>query len=482
MPIITTNFTARDYTAIFEWLLTILREEVPELTDFNYSDPGQALIRLFSRVTDSLSLYIDEAFAESFINSAKFKQSLIDIARSLDLMPKLPNSAVTTMGFTRKSKYIGNVGDTGVIYLPKYTTVSKANGISYLFNEDVTMQALDNYAEVMVSQGVRVVETLTRNDFTQDLNTGRWFYNMGPGVAATSVSFVENSVIPWAEQESFWRSFPTDDHFVLEVYADLYNGIADTVFLSIGNGVQGKALASGSSYVLSYIKCDGAAGNTGAGTINTLDVDNNNVMLTTTNIISATGGAGVESIEDYRLRIPKVVRTQRRAVTKEDYEALSLSIPGVKRAQGIDRNDEAYEFPWEYAVIYLVPEGGGEMSSTLYDSVMSMCRERGALGGWYRRYLLYNATEYPLDITVTLGVTYGYNPQSVISSVTTAINSFFHVDNRDIAEVFYIGDLHTVLMAVPGVSWIEFTDDVVNTDPGNGKIITIGSISIIISE
>jgi hypothetical protein len=397
-------------------------------------------------------------------------------------MPKLPNSAVTTMGLTRVSEFIGNVGDTGVIYLPQYTTVSKDNGISYLLNEAVTMQVADTYEEVMVSQGVRVSETLTSANFTQDRNTGRWFYNMGVGVAAGSVSFVENSVIIWEEQESFWRSFPTDDHFVLEVYADLYNGIADTIFFSVGNGVQGKALSSGSTYTLSYIKCDGAAGNTGAGTINTIDIDNNNVMLTVTNVASATGGAGVELLEDYRIRIPKVVRTQRRAVTKEDYEALILSVPGVKRAQGIDRNDVDYEFPWEYVVVYISAEGGGDMSSTLYNSVMDVCRERGALGGWYKRYLLYNAIEYPIDVTATIGVQYGYNPSSVISSVTTATNLFFHVDNRDIAEVFYIGDLHTVLMAVPGVSWVEFTDDVINTDPGNGNIITLGSLTIIVSE
>ena len=479
MPL-TTNFTSRDFASIYEWLISILREECSEYTDLNASDAGISLIRLFARVSDSLSLYIDEAFAESFINSAKFKQSLIDIARSLDLMPKLPNAAVTTMGLTRKSALIGNVGDTGVILLPQYTVVSKADGISYLLNEAVTMQTTDTYKEVMVTQGERISVTLTSADFTQDLNTGRWFYNMGVGVAADSVSFVENSVITWEEQESFWRSFSTDDHFALEVYADLYNGIADTVFFTVGNGTQGKAISSGSTYVLSYIKCDGASGNTGSGTITTIDIDSSSVMLTVTNTTAATGGAGVESIEDFRLRIPKVVRTQRRAVTKEDYEALVLSVPGVKRVQSIDRNDDGY-YPWEHVILYVVPEGGGEMSETLYNSAMSVCRTKGAFGGWYKRYILNNATEYPIDVTCTLGVAYGYNAQSVTSSVTAAINSFFHVDNFDVSDVFLIGELHTALMAVTGVSWIELPD-MVSVNPGNGYIITVGTITITVSS
>jgi hypothetical protein len=480
MPTITTNFSARDYTAIFEWLLSILEQEVPELTDKNFSDPGQALIRLFARVADSMSLYIDEAFSESFIHSAKFKQSLIDIARSLDLLPKLPNAAVATMGLTRKSQYIGNVGDTGIISLPQYTQVFKVNGIGYSLVEALTMQRTDTYKEVSVIQGERVSLTLTSANFTQDQNTGRWYYNLGTNVAADTVSFVENSVITWSEQESFWRSFSTDDHFALEVYADLYNGIADTIFFTVGNGIQGKALTQGSTYTLSYIRCDGASGNTGSGTITLMD-SGYDTMLTVTNTTSATGGAGVESIEDFRLRIPLVVRTQRRAVTKEDYEALVVSIPGVKRVQGVDRNDDDYEFPWEYVILYVVPEGGGEMSTSLYNSVMSVCREKGALGSWYKRYILYNATEYPIDVTCTIGVSYGYEASAVISSVSTAINSFFSVDNFDISDVFLIGDLHTVLMAVTGVSWVELPG-MVNVQPGYGNLITVGSISVTASS
>lgn len=479
MPL-TTNFSSRDFAAIYEWLISILREECPEYTDLNASDAGISLIRLFARVSDSLSLYIDEAFAESFINSAKFKQSLIDIARSLDLMPKLSNAAVATMGLTRKSASIGNVGDTGVISIPQYTVVSKADGISYLLNEAVTMQTTDTYKEVLATQGERVSVSLTSADFTQDVNTGRWLYNMGAGVAADSVSFVENSIITWEEQESFWRSFSTDNHFALEVYADLYNGISDTVFFTVGNGTQGKALTSGSTYALTYIRCDGASGNTGIGTITNIDLDSSSVMLTVTNTTAATGGAGVESIEDYRLRIPKVVRTQRRAVTTEDYEALTLSVPGVKRVQSIDRNDDGY-YPWEHVILYVVPAGGGSMSETLYNSVMSVCRTKGAFGGWYKRYIINNATEYPINVTCTLGVAYGYNPVTVTSSVTAAINSFFSVDNFDVSDVFLMGDLHTALMAVTGVSWVELPG-VENVNPGNGYIITVGTIAITVSS
>jgi hypothetical protein len=337
----------------------------------------------------------------------------------------------------------------------------------------------DSYKDITVTQGERITRTLTISDFTLDQKTGRYYYNMGTGVAADSVTFVENSLITWEEVESFYRSFSDDEHFALEVYADLYNGISDTVFFTIGNGTVGKSLVSGTSYVLSYIKCDGASGNTGSGTITSIDGEYD-VLVTVTNTTSATGGAGVESIEDFRTRIPKVVRTQRRAVTKEDYEALVLSIPGVKRCECIDRND-VDRWPHLYVVIYVVPEGGGEMSSTLYDTIMAQLTSIACLGGWSGRYILLDAEEVPVDITCSIGVNYGYSSESVISSVTTAINSYFHVDNNDVNMVFSLGSLHTTIMAVTGVSWVEFDDAVVNVYPDHGQITTIGTITITVA-
>jgi len=479
MPSLVTNFTSRDFSSIYEWLISILRTECPEYTDLNASDSGISIIRLISRATDSMSLYVDEAFAESFIHSAKFKQSLIDIARSVDLLPKLPNAAVATVRLTRKGALIGNVGNTGVISIPADARFYKVDGTGYLLNTATTMQVSDAYKDVIVTQGERITRTLTISDFTLDQKTGRYYYNMGSGVAADSVTFVENSLITWEEVESFYRSFSDDEHFALEVYADLYNGIADTVFFTIGNGTVGKSLVSGTSYVLSYIKCDGASGNTGSGTITSIEGEYD-VLVTVTNTTSATGGAGVESIEDFRLRIPKVVRTQRRAVTKEDYEALVLSISGVKRCECIDRND-VDRWPHLYVVIYVVPEGGGEMSSTLYDTIMAQLTSIACLGGWSGRYILLDAEEVPVDITCSIGVNYGYSSEAVISSVTTAINSYFHVDNNDVHMVFSLGSLHTTIMAVTGVSWVEFDDSVVNVYPDHGQITTVGTITITVA-
>jgi hypothetical protein len=480
MPTITTNFTARDYTAIYEWLLNILREECPEYTDLNHSDAGIALIRLIARISDSLSLYLDMAFAESFIASAKFKQSLIDIARTVDLLPKLPNAATSVLRITRTNPLLGNVSIDGVmtrrIFIPKYTQVTSYDGIIYLIMSDVTILENETYKDVAIVQGTHEVLTLSRSDFFYDSKTGRYLYNLGINIADGYFSMTENDVVTWEEVDSLWRSFSTDPHYFLEVYADKYNGVADTIFLTIGNGTQGQALSQGSSYELDYIKCDAAAGNVAVNLITNISSDFT-PFVTISNIVGASGGAGVEPIEDFRLRVPKMVRTQRRAVTKEDYEALILSVPGIKRVQAIDRNDEGI-YPWEYVAIFVSPEGGGNLTSELYAKVMDTCTINGALGGWYRRYIISAAVLDPIDISCSVGVSYGFDPTSVISSVTATITSFFHVDNNDIHKLFVIGDLHSAVMAVSGVSWVEFPGLAYEYQPDNGHITSLGILSV----
>lgn len=480
MPQITTNFTARNYTAIYEWLLTILREECPEYTDLNHSDAGIALIRLIARVSDSLSLYLDMAFAESFVASAKFKQSLIEIARTVDLLPKLPNAATATVRVTRKSLMLGNVKVNGEstrrISIPKYSQFFSYDGVSYLTLEDLYFTESDLYKDVQVAQGVRETPNLVRSDFFYDVKTGRYSYNLGRNIADGYLIFSENDALTWEEVPSFWRSFPEDPHYFLESFADNYNGVPDTIFLTVGNGAQGRTLSNGSSYKIEYIRCDGSLGNIAENMITVVE-DLYASYVSVTNITRASGGASVESIEDFRARIPKVVRTQRRAVTKEDYEALILSIPGIKRAQAIDRNDEGI-YPWEYVIVFVAPEGGGPLSTELYNKVLDTCTSYGALGEWYKRYIIKVAIEDPVDIICSLGIDYGVNAESVISSVTATINSFFHIDNSDIRKVFLIGELHSQVMAVSGVSWVEFPGLPYMIQPDNGHIITLGNLVI----
>ena len=482
MPSLYTSFTSRDFTSTLEWLLTILTQECPEITDINYSESSQALTRVIAHVMDNLEFYVDEAFQESFIQTAQFKQSLIDIARTVDLLPTLPVAASTIIRVTRLRANLGNVQGpdgypTSAIHVPQYTQCLGADGTTvFTLMEPVDLAVGVNYVDVLARQGVWVSQTLYYTDFTQDPNTGRYQYNLGPNVSYDTISMVEGGLITWSLVESFWRSFSTDTQYYLDVYADLYNGVADTIWLTLGNGVQGKAPSQSSYYQVTFIRCDGALGNSAVGFVNQITGSYIN-YVSVSNVSLSNGGNGIESIDAYRRRIPLVVRTQRRAVTNEDYEAVLLSVPGIASVQVVDRNDDNTEYPWEYAVAYIAPEGGGNMSTLTYNAAMFACTENGALGNWPGRYLIYSAIETPIDISLSVGIATGYQPAVVISSVTAAIESFFLVDNMGVYAPFLVSDIFKTIMAVPGVSWLDFIN-LVDIQPAIGHRLVAGSIVI----
>jgi hypothetical protein len=462
-------FTQRDYTASFERLLALLSVEVPELTDRNHSDGGISLIRLLSRETDLLSFYIDEVFLEGYLSTARFRQSLVDIGATVGYTPVLASAAASVVRVTRGGGY------TRRIVLPRFMEFTRADGLIYSSVAASAISATPDYADVQVLQGVAHTLSLGASDFEYLDNTNKLKYNLGMEVAAGTVEIIhaDESVV-WTQVDSFWRSTSTDWHYMLEL-----DGETDNVYLVIGDGVQGSLLSFG-DITVTYITTDGSSGNCGTGVITGLPA-NMVDMATCTNIEEATGGAPSEGTESIRESIPIVTRAQRRGVVKEDYQALIEHLPGVLHCQIIDRND-SLEWPHLYIVMYVVPEGGGVVTTTMRDILLDECTTWGHLGTWQGRYLIKDWTAFPIDVSIRIGVSVGYEHASVIAAIEDACTTFFLPENQGLALDVDFGDLNLTLSRVNGVSWIEFDAPVVDTDIPNGYMATLGTVSVVIQD
>ena len=75
---------------------------------------------------------------------------------------------------------------------------------------------------------------------------------------------------------------------------------------------------------------------------------------TVTNPLPATGGADRESIEHAVRHAPAVFRSQRRAVTAGDYEALALTVQRASARCGADADR------LERVTLLVAPAGGGQ--------------------------------------------------------------------------------------------------------------------------
>lgn len=462
------NYTGRDYTSEYNRLLALLQSELPEYTDLNHSDAGIVLLRLLARETDQLNNYIDRVFAEGFLNTALFKQSLIDLGMLVGYLPTLANAATTTMLLTRK------LGAEDDIVVSQYTEFSRSNGVKYINLEAATMTG--DTLSVDVIQGSHEELTLRSTDFSTTDWSGHPRYNLGSGVAANSVSVVSGTSpsYTWTEVDSFWRSTSTDRHFLLELDEN------DDVWLVIGDGVKGSSLPLLTDIFVTYLQTDGKLGNCGAGVISSIPESLIGFVETSTNNIIANGGADAESTESIRRNIPRVTRTQRRGVTLEDYEALVENIPGVLWCQALDRNTIT-AYPWEFVALYIVPSGGGEMSDAFKATIQSELADWGHLLNWSGRYLLLDAVEQDVDVAVRVGLRTGYTSNTVIQNITAALDTLFDIEARGIGETLTFSDLHNAVINATGVSWCEFTTPTDNTTPDTGYIITPGTYTITVA-
>ncbi len=136
----------------------------------------------------------------------------------------------------------------------------------------------------------------------------------------------------WAEVADFGDSGPTDPHFTLDSNDGALN-LGPALLQPDGNVYRfGRVPAKGSVLRFSrYQHGGGAAGNVPKGMITVLK-SSIPYITRVVNRQPALGGRDGQSLEDAKLRAPQRLRTQTRAVTKDDFETLARQVPGVLRA------------------------------------------------------------------------------------------------------------------------------------------------------
>ena len=467
-----TDYSGRDFTAGLERALTRLRQDCPELTDLNPSDAGVSIIRNTERDVDLLNLYLDLAFAENFVRTAKFKQSIIELAYLVGVAPKQASAAMTLL---RISRVVQPGRTRNEITIPKYTTFQRSDGLIYLTMGSVFIPASSDYVDVSAWQGELITLKIKPEDLQNFDLSGYPKFNLGRNVAAKSVTVTsKDSLVAWKEVDSFWRSQPEDFHYNLELYGDEFEGETDTVFIVFGNGNKGQTLPI-EGVTVSFLRTAGSAGNSGVNTIKT-SVGTFAGIVTVSNIELASSGAEAEGTESLRDRIPGAVQLQQTAVSKENYESLLKRISGVKLCQCVDRNDDL-RWPHLYVPLYVLPEGGGLMSTPLKDVIFAELREFGHLGSWDNRYILLDAVAVPINVTCRVNVSSGVG-STVQNNVYQTILGLFSPEKNRLNGEFGFTDLNVTASRIAGVNWIEFDEPKADVSLGIGQYPVPGTITV----
>lgn len=312
-----------------------------QFRDYNFDAAGiQVLLDLLAYNTYYNSFYLNMISNETFLSTAQKRNSVVNLARSLNYIPRSTTSAKIT-GFS----VFTVTGAPASITLPAYTTFEGTiDGQTYSFN---TTEAIT----IVPSSGVYSSDlTLTEGRYIQQrytvntLDSDQRFLISNPGVDTTTVSIrvqnsnVDTTTTSFVSPENLIEITQNDSIYFLEEVED---GLYEVFF---GDGTVGVALENGNVLIIDYLISNGQAAN---------DIESLTYSGSVSNVTDATfiqdgpaaGGAERESINKIKFNAPKAYEAQNRAITSEDYKALLLKQSNIRSVSvwgGEDNDPPAY--------------------------------------------------------------------------------------------------------------------------------------------
>jgi len=335
-----------------------------QFRDYNFDAAGiQVLLDLLAYNTYYNSFYLNMISNEAFLSTAQKRNSVVNLARSLNYIPRSTTSAKIT-GFS----VFTVTGSPASITIPAYTTFDGTiDGQTYSFNTTEAIAIVPSSgvysADLILTEGRYIQQRYTVNILDPDQR----FLILNAGVDTTTVSIrvqtssVDTTITSFILPENIIEITENDAIYFLEEVED---GLYEVFF---GDGTIGIALENGNIIIIDYLISNGQLAN---------DIESLTYSGSITNVTDATfiqdapaaGGAERETINKIKFNAPKSYEAQNRAITAEDYKALLLKQPNIQSVSvwGGEDND-----PPAYGKVYIAvkPTTGEVLTASEKDSL-----------------------------------------------------------------------------------------------------------------
>lgn len=343
------DYTSRDYLALREDLIAVIKSRIPEWTADDPADFGVALVEALAYLGDVINYYIDRAAAETFLGTASQRQSLLNIASLLGYVPTGRLAASTELTFSNSTTTPVTVTAGSKV---QCVIRSGDSNTSLLWEvlEDTIVPASNVASQVPVVQGI------TLADQTLGTSNGtalQQFVIRDYPVVNRSVRIVVG-IVEYVYVQNLYTSGPEDTVFT---YRTDEKGVTTVYF---GDGVSGKIPPNGTAIKATYRVGGGSIGNVPRGlnftmvdsVKRTTDLQPVSFSGTIVNKAQATGGANEESNEQIRANASAAFRTRNSAVTKQDFQDIALTDNRVAKAKARGNS-------YENMLVYVAPVSSG---------------------------------------------------------------------------------------------------------------------------
>ena len=296
-----------------------------QFRDYNFDGSGiSVLLDLLAYNTYYNSFYLNMVSSEAFLSTAQKRNSVVNLANSLNYVPRSTSSASitgtlvltvsgspTSINIPAFTKFVGSVDGTAFVFLNvESKTIFSASGV---FSDTITLKEgsdiTTRYSVITADPDQRFLIPNAKVDTT------------------TMVVTVLNSAV-----DSTTRTFTLAENLVEIDSTSLVYFLQESedgkYEIKFGEGTFGIALNNGNIVVIRYLVSNGTLAND----INALTYSDSIAgVLTATFTASdpAVGGANRETPAQIKFNAPKSYEAQNRVVTADDYKSLLLSQPTV---------------------------------------------------------------------------------------------------------------------------------------------------------
>ena len=425
------GYISRSYTQIKSSLITRMRIRVPELTDHSESNLMILLLSMFAGLAEQFHYYIDNVARESFIATARRYNSMVKLVRMVDyrIMASNPASADLTLTFTPAL--------TANYTLPSSTIFQDAAGNRFITETAIDIPINTSSASIPVVQKV----------ITVDLNIGTTL-----GVANEQVAlpddYVDNSInikvgtdTSWQYKETLGLSGPLDKHYTVRVLEN------QAIVIQFGDNTNG-AIPPGSEPILAtYYTTNGVQGNVTSDSITTIVSTLSlpaGVTATVNNDFESVGGLGIQTIESIRRKAPLHVRTNDRAVTRQDYKDIAVM------AIGVNKSDLRFDCG-KTVDVYISPEGGGIAPIALLNSTADFIEARRMVTTFVN---VRPAGESVINISLFVQTKFRISKLQTELAIREALLDYYSIQNSTVNKAIRRSDIYALVDNLPEVEYL----------------------------
>jgi hypothetical protein len=350
------DYTSLDFAGIEQDLIRYAQSTFSEeiWTDLNESNEGRRLIELMSYATDLLAYTENAHVRETVISSTIRENNFRAQAKTFDYVMKGRTPATTTLRFTLNAGLLP-------IFIPSTFRVADRPTSSVIFQPDSDGTATTTTYDIAATQG----EQFTAEAVGVSDGSTNQVYELNEPNLLDNTQVITVGGTEYVRISNFIEATPTDEVYKLETDEE------DVTTILFGDNINGKVPPLGQSIVATYKVGGGTQGNLPEDVITRL-IDSIPGVLSVTNIEAAAGGGPKQSLANAKRALPLHIKANQRCVTVQDYASTAVNlVSGVLKATAVYG---AYRGGGSPVLIFVVPNGGGELSPTLANEIITTIR------------------------------------------------------------------------------------------------------------